>query len=88
MGALRQWGVELEQLQTAKRAFTPGNLAKLYTILGDEDRAFYWLEQGIEQREMVGTDGGAYPVKGNPIYDSLRSDPRYKDLVRRMRLPP
>jgi tetratricopeptide (TPR) repeat protein len=86
LGAIRQWAVEFERLQTTKRAFVPGNLAKFYTILGDKDRAFYWLEQGFEQREVAGQDGGAFPLKGNPLYDPLRSDPRYKDLLHRMGL--
>jgi DNA-binding winged helix-turn-helix (wHTH) protein len=87
LGAIQQWAVEFEHLQTTKRAFLPGNLAKFYTILGDKDRAFYWLEQAYEQRDVTGQDGGAFPLKGNPIYDPLRSDSRYKDLIRRLRLP-
>jgi DNA-binding winged helix-turn-helix (wHTH) protein len=87
LGAIQQWAVEFERLQTTKQGFLPGNLAKFYAILGDKDRAFYWLEQGFEQREVVGQDGGAFPLKGNPMYDSLRSDPRYKELLRRIRLP-
>jgi hypothetical protein len=87
LGAIQQWAVEFERLQTTKQGFLPGNLAKFYAILGDKDRAFYWLEQGFEQREVVGQDGGAFPLKGNPLYDSLRSDPRYKELLRRIRLP-
>jgi tetratricopeptide (TPR) repeat protein len=87
LGAVRQWAVEFERLQATKRLFAPGNLAKFYTILGDKDRAFFWLEQGFQQREMAGQDGGAFPLKGNPIYDPLRSDPRYQDLLCRMGLP-
>ena len=87
LGAIRQLANEFEGLQTTKQAFVPGNLAKLYTILGDKDRAFFWLDQGFEQREMASQDGGVFPLKGNPIYDPLRSDPRYKDLIRRMSLP-
>jgi Tfp pilus assembly protein PilF len=86
LGAIRQWAEEFERLQTTKQAFLPGNLAKFYTILGDKDRAFYWLEQAYEQRDVVGQDGGVFPLKGNPIYDPLRSDPRYKDLLHRMGL--
>lgn len=87
LGAIQQWAEEFERLQTNKQAFLPGNLAKFYTILGDKDRAFYWLEHAYEQREVVGQDGGAFPLKGNPIYDPLRSDPRYKDLLHRIGLP-
>jgi len=86
-GAIRQWAQEIERLQTAKRAFYPDNLARLYTILGDKDHAFYWLEQGYEHREMASEDNIG-DLKGDPIFDPLRSDPRYKDLLRRIGLPP
>ena len=50
-GAIRQVAKEFEDLQAAKQAFLPGNLAHFYTILGEKDRAFYWLQQAYEHRE-------------------------------------
>jgi tetratricopeptide (TPR) repeat protein len=56
--------------------------AILYVQLGDKDQAFSWLEKAYEQH-----DGLLYLLKVSPSYDSLRDDPRYLDLLRRMNLP-
>lgn len=86
--AVQRWARDVEYLQATNQVYLPGNLATAYTILGDKDRAFYWLEQGYEHREMVSVDGGVFFLGTEPMYDPLRSDPRYKDLLRRVGLPP
>lgn len=56
--------------------------AIVYEGLGDKDEAFQWLERGYQDR--------AYEMnylKVDPLLDSLRSDPRFADLVRRVGLP-
>ena len=65
-----------------RRYVTPAALAYVYVGLGDKDRAFVWLEQAYQERSNY----IAY-LKVNPIVDSLRSDPRFADLVRRVGLP-
>jgi TolB-like protein/DNA-binding winged helix-turn-helix (wHTH) protein len=86
-GAIRQWAQEMERLQASHQAFLPGSLAEAYAILGDKDRAFYWLDQAYKHREMVSFDGGVFLLGAEPLYDPLRSDPRFKELVRRVGLP-
>ena len=61
----------------------PSHIAKIYIALGDRDQAFAWLEKGYQQRDSWLTF-----LKGDPMYDPIRSDPRFQDLLRRIGLPP
>ncbi len=58
-------------------------IAQVYVGLDDKDRAFEWLEKAYQRRSraLVG-------LKIHRIYDPLRSDPRFTDLVRRIGFPP
>ncbi len=68
----------------SKREFVSADLfVGIYTGLGDKDQAFAWLEKAYQER----SDAPAM-LKGFPMFDSLRSDPRYQDLLRRVGLPP
>jgi TolB-like protein/Tfp pilus assembly protein PilF len=60
---------------------SPYAIAILYARAGKNDRAFDWLERAVEARVP------STPFLGQPIFDSLRDDPRLKDLRRRMNLP-
>jgi serine/threonine-protein kinase len=71
---------ELNRLST-EHFVTPRGVAEIYVGLGDKEQAFAWLDRAFEQRS-----GWLLHVKENPRYDSLRTDPRYTDLVRRMNL--
>jgi tetratricopeptide (TPR) repeat protein len=57
-------------------------IARLYLNGGDKERALEWLEKGYLERvqDMV-------YVGVSPIYDPLREDPRFQDLIRRMNYP-
>ena len=57
-------------------------IATLYAGLGDQEQAFAWLEKAYEVRS-----GNLVFLKAVPRYDSLRADPRFADLVRRVGLP-
>jgi eukaryotic-like serine/threonine-protein kinase len=59
------------------------DFAAVYAGLGDKDQAFAWLEKDFQARSALLSRTRWYvPV------ESLRSDPRYADLLRRMGLPP
>ncbi|MDQ3258389.1 MAG: tetratricopeptide repeat protein, partial [Acidobacteriota bacterium] len=66
-----------------QRDVSPYNFAIIYTGLGDKDRAFEWLTKCVEQRTLI-----IFHLKSRPLFDPLRSDPRYRDLLRRMNLEP
>jgi len=86
-GAMRKLAEEMEHLHAAKQVFMPINVAAFYAAAGDKDRAFYWLEQAYKHR------GQAFGIpmlflNTEPELEPLRSDSRYKDLLRRVGLPP
>jgi TolB-like protein/Flp pilus assembly protein TadD/predicted Ser/Thr protein kinase len=57
-------------------------MAKIYSGLGEKDKAFEWLEKAYEDHSIVSTG----VIKTSPIFDPLRSDPRFADLLRRTNL--
>jgi hypothetical protein len=44
-GVLREWARDLETFAAGKKIYLPGNIGELYAVLGDKDRAFYWLDE-------------------------------------------
>ncbi|HSE38713.1 MAG TPA: tetratricopeptide repeat protein, partial [Blastocatellia bacterium] len=72
-------------LDEYKRSESPASwaLATLYAGLEDRDQAFAWLEKAAEERFVV-----LASLKVDPVFDSLRSDPRFDKLLRRMGLAP
>jgi tetratricopeptide (TPR) repeat protein len=58
-------------------------IAEVFAWWGDKDKAIQWL-----QRAYVQHDGGLVTVKVDPLLlKSLRSDPRYRAILRKMNLP-
>jgi tetratricopeptide (TPR) repeat protein len=60
----------------------PMAIARVYSALGDKDEAFRILEKAIEDR-LIG-----FYLKEDPPFENLYSDPRWKELLRRMNYPP
>ncbi len=75
----------LDQLrERAKRSHvSPFGMAMVYAGLSEKDQAFMWLEKAYEERaeELL-------LLKVDPKFDSLRSDPRFASLLRRIGLAP
>jgi tetratricopeptide (TPR) repeat protein len=74
----------LKQLkERSKQSYVPAyNFAEIYIGLGDKEQALSSLEKAYVDRSMLLTF-----LKVDPELDSLHSDPRFKDLVRRVGLP-
>jgi TolB-like protein/DNA-binding winged helix-turn-helix (wHTH) protein/Tfp pilus assembly protein PilF len=49
---------------------------------GETEKAFQWLDRAFQQR-----DPGMPELKTDPLMKSLRQDPRYAELLKKMRLP-
>src|SRR5262249_20684769 len=72
---------ELRKMSAHKR-IDPAFFTRIYIALGDKDRAFAGLE-----RENASRSSALVRLKVSPIYDPLRSDPRFQDLLRRIAFP-
>jgi serine/threonine protein kinase/tetratricopeptide (TPR) repeat protein len=73
----------LDQLnEISKEKYVPAlHRAIICAGLGEKDKAFEWLQKAYEERFIIA-------IKVNQAFDSLRSDPRFADLLRRMNLQP
>jgi eukaryotic-like serine/threonine-protein kinase len=63
------------------KEYYPARVAEGYMLLGDKEQALVWLNKAYDARF------GLTFIKVDPTWDSIRSDPRFTDLLRRMGLP-
>jgi TolB-like protein/DNA-binding winged helix-turn-helix (wHTH) protein len=73
-----------EQLKQAAttRHLDPHYIADIYIGLGDKDLAFAWLDKAYQEHSP-----GIIMLNVDPKYDPIRSDRRFADLMRRIRIP-
>jgi TolB-like protein/DNA-binding winged helix-turn-helix (wHTH) protein len=57
-------------------------IAQAYIDLGDKERTLEWLSKAYQEHS-----NGLYAIAVDPSLDPVRSDPRFRDLLRRMNLP-
>jgi hypothetical protein len=60
----------------------PSVFAYAYLGLGDKDQALTYLERAYEEQ-----DPALFWLKMSPIFDPLRSEPRFQALLRRVNFP-
>lgn len=69
-----------ELLELSKRRYIPPyDIAQIYAGLGEKDQAFAWLEKAVQERSR-----GLDILDVNPVFDQLRSDPRFAALTKRI----
>ena len=72
----------LEQLTEKERRneYVPAmDFVRLYIRLGDKERSLAWLEKVQQERAI-------FDIKVDPLFDDLRSEPRFVNLLRRLHL--
>ena len=68
--------------ETKERYVAPYWIAMIYVALDEKDDAFKWFEKAYEERSWF-----LIFIKMDPWMDSVRSDPRYASLIRRIGFP-
>ena len=64
------------------RYVTPYGVALVYAGMGNNQQAFHWLDKAIDDRAHW-----LVWIRLDPRWDGLRSDPRYAEILRRIRFP-
>jgi len=73
----------LEKLIATGAVDAAYQIAEVYAWRGEKDKAFEWLERAYRQQ-----DGGLADLRGDLQLASLRSDPRYVAMLRKLNFPP
>jgi TolB-like protein/tRNA A-37 threonylcarbamoyl transferase component Bud32 len=80
-GAMRR-AADILATRGRKTYVAPAEVAGLYAMAGEKDQALAWLEKGLDVH-----DPGMPQCSFDPTLETLRSDPRFQALLRRMNLP-
>lgn len=68
--------------ELAKRSYVSSySIAEAYARLGEKDQAFAWLERAYAEH-----DSGMVSLGVEPIFNEMRSDPRFQSLLKRLNL--
>ena len=74
----------LEELKSlsARKQVAPSVMAAIYGALGDKAQAFELFERAFKERDVI-----LVLLNVEPMFDSLRSEPRFAELASRVGLP-
>jgi TolB-like protein/Flp pilus assembly protein TadD len=82
LGHAKESQLALDELIAKDAQDAAYQIAEVYAWRGEKDKAFAWLERAYQQR-----DGGLSYTKVDPMLKSLRADPRFNAMLRKMKLP-
>jgi TolB-like protein/DNA-binding winged helix-turn-helix (wHTH) protein/Flp pilus assembly protein TadD len=82
-GRREEAGKMLRRYLRLGKRLRPCDVAMFYAGLGDKNMALAWLERAFDERFP-----GMVVLKVEPFFDTLRSEPRFQALLRRMNFPP
>jgi len=81
LGRSAESDVALKKLISTHQKDCAYQIAETYAYWGETGKAFQWLDRAVQQH-----DPGAPELKTDPLMKSLRQDPRYAELLKKMRL--
>jgi adenylate cyclase len=81
VGRISEARSTLANLEATRAETNAYAIAKNYALRGNRDKSFRWLDRGYQQHEYL------MEVNADPWFNSIRNDPRYKMLLRRLKLP-
>jgi len=82
LGREQDSNAALAELIAKHDADSAYQIAQAYAFRGESGKSFEWLERAYRQR-----DAGLADIKTDPLLKNLRPDPRYTELLKKMRLP-
>jgi hypothetical protein len=66
--------------KVARGEYVPAaEFVRICTRAGEKEQAFVWLAKAVQERNRL-----AWEIKINPLFDPLRSDPRFEALVQKV----
>jgi adenylate cyclase len=72
--------LEALNAKIARGEYVPAaELVKVCIRSGDKEQAFVWLAKAVQERNRL-----AWELKINPLFDPLRSDPRFEALMQKV----
>ncbi|MGI8897802.1 MAG: winged helix-turn-helix domain-containing protein [Pyrinomonadaceae bacterium] len=79
-------GIVIDELESGMRSKEPSRaivMGRYQVLLGNNEDGIRWLQRAFEEPK---THWNPY-LNVDPVYDGVRKDPRFKELLHRMNLP-